>query len=143
MLRHALSCASLLVALVMPPGAAQEPDEGGSRRGWTIPAGASKEENPITVSPDVLAKGKTLYGQNCERCHGRKGEGDGMDADPDDPPQDLGDPTRAKRNPDGVMFYKIWNGRQSPKMPAFKSEGLSKEEVWQVIHYVKTLRRPA
>ena len=25
---------------------------------------------------------------------------------------------RAARNPDGVVFYKIWNGRQKPKMPA-------------------------
>jgi hypothetical protein len=38
------------------------------------------------------------------------------------------------------MFYKIWNGRTRPKMPAMKSE-LDAMEVWTVIHYVKTLRR--
>jgi len=39
------------------------------------------------------------------------------------------------------MFYKIWNGRESPKMPSFRKEGLSKEDVWTVIHFVKTFRK--
>jgi hypothetical protein len=40
------------------------------------------------------------------------------------------------------MFYKVWNGRSiAPKMPAFKSEGLSKDEVWTVIRFVNTLRK--
>jgi mono/diheme cytochrome c family protein len=26
-------------------------------------------------------------------------------------------------------------------MPAFKSEGLTQDQVWQVIHYVKTFRK--
>ena len=38
------------------------------------------------------------------------------------------------------MFYKIWNGRRDPKMPAFKTD-ISREDVWTVIQYVKTLRR--
>ena len=58
-------------------------------------------------------------------------------------PDDFTDPARAARNPDGVMFYKIWNGRKSPKMPAVKTEGLSKDDVWTVIHFVKTFRPAA
>jgi mono/diheme cytochrome c family protein len=45
---------------------------------------------------------------------------------------------RATRNTDGVLFYKIWNGRANPEMPAFKSE-LSKDEVWTVVEYAKSL----
>jgi mono/diheme cytochrome c family protein len=112
-----------------------------SGRGWTIPAGASQEANPIASSPEVLAKGKKLYTSKCERCHGETGKGDGPDADPDEEPGDLTDSSRANRNADGVMFYKVWNGRKSPKMPAFKSEGLSKEDVWMVVNYAKTLRK--
>jgi hypothetical protein len=49
---------------------------------------------------------------------------------------------RVAFNPDGVMFYKVWNGRPiAPKMPAFKSEGLSKDEVWTVIRFVNTFRK--
>lgn len=112
----------------------------GGGKGWTIPAGASQEPNPIAASPDILAKGKTLFGKKCERCHGKEGKGDGPDADSDEAPGDLTDGSRAGRNPDGVMFYKVWNGRKSPKMPAFKTE-LSKEEVWTVVTFAKTLRK--
>jgi mono/diheme cytochrome c family protein len=114
---------------------------GGDRRGWTIPEGAAKEPNPIPVSSEVLEKGKKIFEKKCERCHGKSGTGDGPDAEPDHPPGNLTDPERIPRNPDGVMYYKIWNGRKSPKMPAFKSEGLSQDEVWQVIHYAKTFRK--
>jgi len=46
---------------------------------------------------------------------------------------------RAARNTDGTVFYKIWNGRATPKMPAF-SEQLSKEQAWTIVAYVQTLR---
>lgn len=116
--------------------------QGGSNggRGWTIPAGAAQEANPVPASAEALAKGKKVYSSKCERCHGEAGKGDGPDADPDSPPDDLSDGSRAGRNPDGVMFYKIWNGRKSPKMPAFGDE-LSKDDVWAVVHYAKSLRK--
>lgn len=109
--------------------------------GWSIPEGASKEANPISVTPELLEQGRELYGDNCERCHGPQGRGDGSDAEPDDPPADLTDPARASRNRDGVVFYRIWNGRNNPKMPAFKDEGLTKEEVWTIVAYVQSLRK--
>jgi mono/diheme cytochrome c family protein len=122
-------------------GIAQDQPGGGGRRGWTIPEGAAKEANPVEASAANIEKGKQIYSKNCERCHGATGKGDGKDAEPDMEPEDLGDPERVSRNPDGVMYYKIWNGRRSPKMPAFKSEGLASDEVWQVIHYIKTFRK--
>jgi len=114
-----------------------------AKRGWTIPPGAAQEANPIAASPEVIAKGKQIYEKNCQKCHGKGGKGDGPDADPDNMPEDLSDPARAARNPDGVMFYKIWNGRKSPKMPGVKTEGLSKDDVWTVIHFAKTFRPKA
>ncbi|MGH9163276.1 MAG: cytochrome c [Vicinamibacteraceae bacterium] len=109
--------------------------------GWTIPEGASKAANPLSVTPELVDRGKELFADNCERCHGPKGRGDGSDADPDDPPADLTDQRRAARNRDGVVFHKIWNGRTDPEMPAFKDEGLSEEDVWTIVAYVQTLRR--
>jgi mono/diheme cytochrome c family protein len=141
--------AVIVIAVVMFSGALgaaiasqQDPPAGGrSGRGWEIPAGAAKEPNPIEASPEVLEKGKKLYTSKCEKCHGASGKGDGPDADPDEAPEDLTDSSRAARNPDGVMFYKIWNGRKSPKMIGMKTEGWSKEDVWTVIHYAKSLRK--
>jgi len=112
---------------------------GQSGNGWTIPANGRTEESPLKPTPDVLKKGKAVFSSNCQRCHGAEGKGDGPDSDPDGPAADLTDPSRAAVNPDGVLFYKIWNGRTKPKMPAFKSE-MTKDDAWAVVEYIKTLR---
>ena len=54
---------------------------------------------------------------------------------------DLTNVARASRNSDGTVFYKIWNGRSNPKMPAF-SEDTSKEQVWAIVAYAQSLRKP-
>lgn len=122
---------------------AKTPVQAAREGGWTIPEDAATEKSPIEVIPQTLVAGRALFQKNCRRCHGPKGIGDGPDADPDYmSDMDLTNPKRASRNPDGVVFYKVWNGRQKPKMPAFKEE-LSKEQVWTIIAYVQTLRKPA
>ncbi len=121
------------------PAVAQGP-AGRPNGGWTIPPEAKAETNPLEVDAVVLAAGRALFKSKCQRCHGPAGKGDGPDADPDhQTDMDLTRPDRADANPDGVVFYKVWNGRQRPKMPAFKSE-MTREEVWTVVSYVQTLR---
>jgi mono/diheme cytochrome c family protein len=39
-----------------------------------------------------------------------------------------------------VVFYKVWNGRRKPKMPA-ASMDMSRDEAWTVVHYVQSLRK--
>ena len=121
-----------------PP--AQAPAPGGGRGGWTIPPGASEEKSPLTVSDAVVAAGRKLFSGKCQRCHGPGGKGDGPDGDKAHAADmNLTVATRAARNTDGVVFYKIWNGRPSPKMPVF-SEELTKEQAWAIVAYVQTLR---
>jgi mono/diheme cytochrome c family protein len=117
--------------------AAQAPEES---QGWHIPEGAAGERSPAPLTPATLGRGQSLYRSKCQRCHGADGTGNGPDGDPAHRPGDLTDARRASRNPDGVMFYKIWNGRTEPKMPAMKTDA-SESDVWAVIHYVKTLRK--
>jgi mono/diheme cytochrome c family protein len=95
----------------------------------------------VPLSPDVLQKGKKIFETRCQRCHGRDGTGRGPDADPEHPAGNLTDRLRGGFNADGVMYYKVWNGRTNPKMPAFKNEGMTSEEVWTVIHFAKTFRK--
>ena len=112
-----------------------------STGGWTLPADAAETRSPLKVDERVLAIGKKVYADKCGKCHGTSGLGDGPDADPDHAAEmNLTNPKRAERNPDGVVFYKVLNGRRSPKMPAFKDQ-LSTEQVWSVVAYVQTLRR--
>ena len=108
--------------------------------GWTIPPDADQEKNPVAGDAKAIASGKELFGKKCQRCHGPQGKGDGPDADPDNQQDmDLTVARRAARNPDGVIFYKVWNGRSKPKMPSFRDE-LTKDQIWQIVSYVQTLR---
>lgn len=108
---------------------------------WTIPPTAVEEKNPLTVNAAVLAGGKKLYDTKCQSCHGPAGKGDGPDADKKyADTMDLTQASRAARNADGQVFYKIWNGRLNPKMPAF-SEQMTKEQAWAVVAYVQSLRQ--
>ena len=60
---------------------------------------------------------------------------------------DLTDDLRDVLNPEGVLFYKVWNGHavqlrwQIDDMPAFSGK-LSNDEVWAVVEYLKVLRTP-
>jgi mono/diheme cytochrome c family protein len=108
--------------------------------GWQLPSSAADEKNPLTVTPATLAAGRRLYRDSCQRCHGPQGKGNGSDADPKYAKEmDLTNPARADRNPDGVVFHKIWSGRERPKMPAFKDK-LSTDDVWSIVAYVQSLR---
>jgi mono/diheme cytochrome c family protein len=108
--------------------------------GWIIPASAAAEKSPLTVTDATVAAGKRLFTSKCERCHGSAGKGDGQDANPKfKHDMDLTKADDAAENPDGVVFYKIWNGHSSPKMPAF-SEQISKEQAWTIVAYAQTLR---
>lgn len=103
--------------------------------GWTIPQNAEQDRSPLTPTAAVLENGKGLFSSSCAKCHGARGLGDGPSGDPKYRPADL----TASTTPDGVMFYKIWNGRKAPLMPAFKST-MTKDEIWTVIEYAKSLR---
>ena len=131
---------ALASAVVAQAQSSRGAGAGQERGGWTLPQGAAEEKSPLTVNDSVVAAGRKLFASKCQRCHGAEGKGDGPDADKkyrDD--MNLTLAARAARNPDGIVFYKIWNGRSSPKMPRF-SEELSKDQAWAIVAYAQTLR---
>jgi mono/diheme cytochrome c family protein len=105
---------------------------------WTIPPDATQRSSPLSATPSVLKDGKSVFTSRCEKCHGADGAGNGPASDPKHPAANLTDASHASENPDGVLFYKIWNGRKP--MPAFKTE-LTRDKVWAVVEYVKSIRR--
>jgi len=104
---------------------------------WNIPEEAKRRENPIQPSPKALAAARLLYGDHCERCHGKTGKGDGPDATKfSTSPRDLTDTSRMNAQSDGELFYKISEGRRP--MPEFKTK-LTEEQRWQLVLLMRSL----
>ncbi len=94
--------------------------------------------------PQAIARGKVLYRQHCQACHGNEGRGDGpVAAGLSHPPADLTRHFHAGPGEgDDYLFWRISEGgtvepfrSQASAMPAFKSI-LSEEERWDVLAYV-------
>ena len=135
----AVACVGVLQTRTIATGTigmAQAPNSG-----WQLPPDAETKKSPLQADAKTLATGKAVFKDKCTKCHGQAGRGDGPDADPEHSEHmDLTNPKRAEHNADGVVFYKVWNGRRRPKMPVFKEE-LSEQQVWSVVAYVQTLRK--
>ena len=132
---------ALLAATAAIAVAASEPSPVQTPAAWILGDDADSKKNPLAADAKTLASGKAIFKDKCQRCHGPGGVGDGPDADPDArEDMDLTNPKRADRNADGVVYYKVLNGRRRPKMPPFKEE-LSEEQIWSVVTYAQSLRK--
>jgi mono/diheme cytochrome c family protein len=120
---------------------ALEARQGQAQSGWELPPDAEDKKSPLQVDAAVLATGRAVFKDKCVKCHGPAGLGDGPDADPEHRDHmNLTNPKYADRNADGIVFYKVWNGRRRPKMPPFKDE-ITEQQAWSVVAYVQTLRK--
>ncbi len=107
---------------------------------WVAPAFADSLVNPIPVNEETLAEGALIYKKTCRSCHGRNGDGKGVEAaDLSTPSTDFTIPTSVEQS-DGSMFWKISEGRND--MDPLKDD-LSEEEIWTVINYIKTFSQPS
>ena len=100
--------------------------------------GPGGKQQPPPRDPNQPSEAKILFANVCSQCHGMEGKGDGPDSN--GAAADLTDEFRTELNPEGVLYYKIWNGHP-PAMPAFKSK-FTKDETWTLVEYVKSLRKP-
>lgn len=111
-------------------------------QGWLIPEGGRDEKSPMASVTTAAERGKVLYASHCASCHCPQGQGDGPGSDY---ASDLTDDLRTELNTEGVLFYKIWNGRikygkgPTEDMPAYQGK-LEKDQVWMLVEYLKVLR---
>jgi mono/diheme cytochrome c family protein len=108
-----------------------------TRRGeWIIPEKAKQRVNPMQPSAQTLNAALGLYKENCARCHGDTGKGDGRDAWKHyTTPSDLTNAARMSNLTDGALFYQISEGRRP--MPQFKTR-LTEEQRWQVVLLIRS-----
>jgi high-affinity iron transporter len=86
-----------------------------------------------------ISKGKTIYTENCAKCHGNKGSGDGEDGKLLDPkPRNFLDNERMRGLSPFAVFNTIRYGIEGTGMKSHNN--LSDAEVWNVAFFVLSLR---
>jgi cytochrome c5 len=107
------------------------------RRDWVIPPEVRTMNNPVVNSTAALEKIAPVYRENCAQCHGDSGKGDGPEAKSHGTlPPDFSEPGRIDKQEDGVLFYKISEGKRP--MPAFKGR-LTEQQRWELVLRVRWL----
>ncbi|MCE9636598.1 MAG: c-type cytochrome [Planctomycetes bacterium] len=115
-------------------------------------AGRIARAQPVGVPPETdadsasVARGKKIYTELCESCHGATGVGDGPSAyalrDGRDAPIRPRDFTvgvlRGGDTPQDI-YRRLRTGLDGTPMPAFDSRG--DKDLWDIVHVVMTLRR--
>lgn len=120
-------------ACVQPRKTAKAPDE------------FLTKTNPLSASAGTIQAGKTLFLKTaqpvaCAMCHGEQGDGKGfMGAALVPPPRNFTCGDMMKNIPDGQLFWIIKNGSPGTGMMSFA--GLPDEQVWQLIHYIRSLAK--
>lgn len=114
---------------------------------WPAPAADKARPNPLTPAPDLLNRGRALYEQHCQTCHGDKGRGDGpsarLHARRAKPPKDLTLPEVQAGLSDGEIFWKMSSGfRKDGKIIMPSISEVSAEDRWKVVLYLRTLGEP-
>jgi cytochrome c oxidase cbb3-type subunit 2 len=103
------------------------------------------EERPFEKSLASIAAGRKFFiDQDCVKCHGENGKGDGAKADElvddwDDPirPANLTRPYFKNGKRDQDIYRVFTSGLNGTPMPAF--DELSDDERWQLVDYVQSL----
>ncbi len=129
--------------------AAQRGGEGGvcmqPRQTAKAPAEFLTKSNPFPVSAGAIQAGKELFLKTaqpvaCAMCHGEKGDGKGvMGAALAPPPRNFTCGVMMKNISDGQLVWVIKNGSPGTGMMSFA--GLPDEQVWQLIHYIRSLAK--
>jgi len=101
------------------------------------------KKNPLRKEPRHIRKGKVLAHVKakpvaCKQCHGMQGDGKGAMASLLKPkPRNFTCNKTMNGISDGQLFWIIKNGSPGTSMPAYSY--LSEKQVWQLIHYIRTL----
>ena len=105
--------------------------------GLRLPA---QEKNPYAGDAKMAKLGEYQFRSNCAFCHGLGARGGGRGPDL----------TRAQKhhgNTDAELFHNIHDGIAGTAMPAATNGGIgigmSDEEIWQVITYIRTIEKKA
>ncbi len=105
---------------------------------WVAPKSSDATSNPLKNDQTAIKKGKALYQQLCAVCHGDKGKGDGIASAALNPKPANFLFEKFQKQTDGAVFWKLTEGRAP--MASYK-ESLSETQRWQLVNYLKSLKK--
>lgn len=105
---------------------------------WVVPDKYAKMANPVKSDAESLKTAKALWAKHCQSCHGKTGKGDGTKAGQLDTPMEDFTTGEVQKQSDGSLFFKTLEGRD--EMPSFKKKITDEEEIWSLIHFIRTLK---
>jgi mono/diheme cytochrome c family protein len=105
---------------------------------WKVSEADAKKKSAIKSDDAAIKTGKDIWTQHCKSCHGVKGEGDGAKAAKLEITCGDFSSSETQNLSDGALYWKVTEGRKP--MPSFK-EKLNDTERWQVIAYMRTLKK--
>jgi mono/diheme cytochrome c family protein len=106
---------------------------------WNAPADAAKVANPVATNSASIAAGKAVWIDQCISCHGKSGIGDGKKAAQLNTAMPDLTTAAMQAQSDGSLFYKVSQGKED--MPSFKKKIPEKEDIWNVVNYMRTLKK--
>ncbi len=115
------------------------------RKTAKAPGDSLSKTDPVPASAGSIQAGKELFLRTaqpvaCVMCHGEQGDGKGlMGAALMPPPRNFTCGAMMRAIPDGQLFWIIKNGSQGTGMMPFAT--LPDEQVWQLIHYIRSLAK--
>lgn len=105
-------------------------------------------EVPQELQADTagIERGKELFLKACASCHGPLGKGDGQQMMKDSlgyplKPRDLTAGIFKGESTSEALYHRIVAGLPGSPMPSY-SKALTQEQIWDLIHYVRTLPEP-
>jgi mono/diheme cytochrome c family protein len=111
-------------------------------RHWAVPRGEREAKDPLTPTPETLARGRAHFADHCASCHGNDGRGRtqmGKSLYPKAPDMTL---AATQGLSDGEIFYIIENGVRLTGMPAWGEAGPhDATDSWELVHFIRHLAK--
>lgn len=105
---------------------------------------AQSLQNPLTPTPDLIAKGKKIYEGKafCSACHGLEGakgsSGKMIVPSGIEPPTNFADAAWQATRTDGELFWILKHGSHGTDMAPYLPLYLTEDDAWAVVLYLRT-----
>lgn len=101
------------------------------------------DQNPVASTAESIARGEKQFINRCTGCHGRKADGKGPNSlDIVPRPRNLLNSQFIHDATDRRLFESILYGVQGSAMPPWMDYGLTKEDVGDLVNYIRSLNQP-